>query len=150
MVNHLRFSNQKACYHIVKNTTDFSLKLKDKYFCYNEPSLKLNEENLRICLPLVLFLAWFRLGHYNEMGGQMGATKTHANAERFYYWPGMFDWNCALTADCITCQNNKPKPNIETKLILRNGKMIPYLSVRCLLIIKDHSIRQANAIFIAS
>ena len=22
----------------------------------------------------------------------------------------MFDWICALTADCLTCQNNKPKP----------------------------------------
>ena len=22
----------------------------------------------------------------------------------------MFDWMCALTADCLTCQNNKPKP----------------------------------------
>ena len=39
----------------------------------------------------------------------MGATKTYANAKSFY-WPGMFDWICALTADCLTCQNNKPKP----------------------------------------
>ena len=77
--------------------------------CYNEPSDKLEEENLRIGLPLSLFLACFRLGHYNEMGGHMGATKTYANTKRFYYWPGMFDWICALTADCLTCQNNKPK-----------------------------------------
>ena len=77
--------------------------------CYNEPSDKLAEENLRICLPLSLFLVCLRLGHYNEMGGHMGATKTDANAKRFYYWPGMFDWICALTADCLTCQNNKPK-----------------------------------------
>ena len=64
--------------------------------CYNEPTDKLEEDNLRICLPLSLFLACFRLGHYNEMGGHMGATKTYANAKRFYYWPGMFDWICAL------------------------------------------------------
>ena len=70
--------------------------------CYNEPSDKLEEENLRICLPLSLFLACFQLGHYNEMGGHMGATKTYANTKRFYYWPGMFDWICALTADCLT------------------------------------------------
>ena len=44
------------------------------------------------------------------MGGHMGAAKTYNNAKRFYYWPGMFDWIWALTADCITCQNNKPKP----------------------------------------
>ena len=78
--------------------------------CYNEPSDKLEEKNLRICLPLSLSFACFRLGHYNEMGGHMGATNTHANAKRFYYWPGMFDWMCALTADCLTCQNNKHKP----------------------------------------
>ena len=41
--------------------------------CYNEPTDKLDDENLRICLPLPLFLACFRLGHYNEMGGHMGA-----------------------------------------------------------------------------
>ena len=52
-------------------------------FCYNEPSDKLEDENLRICLPLSLFLACFRLGHYNEMGGHMGASKTYANAKRF-------------------------------------------------------------------
>ena len=33
--------------------------------CYNEPTDKLEEDNLRICLPLSLFLACFRLGHYN-------------------------------------------------------------------------------------
>ena len=65
--------------------------------CYNEPTDKLDDENLRICLPLSLFLACFRLGHYNEMGGHMGASETYNNAKRFYYWPGMFDWICALT-----------------------------------------------------
>ena len=51
--------------------------------CNNEASDKLKEKNLPICLPLSLFLACFRLGHYNEVGGHMGATKTHANAKRF-------------------------------------------------------------------
>ena len=78
--------------------------------CYNEPTDKLDDENLRICLPLSLFLACIRLGHYNEIGGHMGAAKTYNNAKRFYYWPGMFVWICALTADCLTRQNNKPKP----------------------------------------
>ena len=63
--------------------------------CYDEPSDSLDERNLRICLPLSLFLACFRMGHYNELGGHMGASKTYANAKRFYYWPGMFDWICA-------------------------------------------------------
>ena len=78
--------------------------------CHNELTDKIGDENLRIWLPLSLFLACFRLGHYNEMGGHMGAWKTYNNAKRFHYWPGMFGWICALTADCLTCQNNKPKP----------------------------------------
>ena len=49
--------------------------------CYNEPTDKLDDENLRICLPLSLFLACFRLGHYNEMGEHMGASKTYNNAK---------------------------------------------------------------------
>ena len=53
--------------------------------CYKEPTNKLDDENLRICLPLSLFLACFRLGHYNEMGGHMGAAKTYNNAKQFYY-----------------------------------------------------------------
>ena len=48
--------------------------------CYNEPTDKLDDENLQIWLPLSLFLACFRLGHYNEMGGHMGAAKTYNKA----------------------------------------------------------------------
>ena len=99
--------------------------------CYNEPSDKLEEENLRICLPLSLFLACFRLGHYNEMGGHMGATKTYANTKRFYYWPGMFDWICALTADCLTCQNNKPKPKHRNEVPLEEWQndTVPFRAI---------------------
>ena len=96
--------------------------------CYNEPSDKLEEENLRICLPSSLFLACFRLGHYNEMGGHMAETETYANAERFYHWPGMFDWICDLTADCLTCQNNQPKPKHRNEVPLEDWqyKIIPF------------------------
>ena len=52
------------------------------------------------------------------MGGHMGATKTHANTKRFFYWPGIFDWICALTADCLICQNNKPKPKHRNEVPL--------------------------------
>ena len=44
--------------------------------CHNVLSDKLNEENLRICLPLSVFPSGFHLGHYNQMGGHMRATKT--------------------------------------------------------------------------
>ena len=100
--------------------------------CYNEPSDKQEEENLRICLPLSLFLACFRLGQYNEMSGHMGATKPYANTKRFYYWPGMFDWICALTADCLTYQNNKPKPKHRNEVPLEEwqNETVPFRTIQ--------------------
>ena len=99
--------------------------------CYSVPTDKLDDENLRICLPLSLFLACSRLGHYNEMGGHMGASKTYDNARRFYYRPGMFDWICALTGDCLTCQNNKPKPKhkIEVPLEKWQNETTPFRTI---------------------
>ena len=99
--------------------------------CYNEPSDKLKEEKLRICFPFCLFFACFRLGHYTEMGGHMGATETYANTKRLYYWPGMFDWICALTADCLTCQNNKPKPKHRNEVLLEEwqNETVPFRTI---------------------
>ena len=99
--------------------------------CYDEPSDTLDERNLRICLPLSFFLACFRMGHYNELGGHMGASKTYANAKRFYYWPGMFDWICVLTADCLACQNIKPKPKHLNKVPLEEwqGDTAPFCGI---------------------
>ena len=59
------------------------IKEEGQLLCYNEPTDKL-DKNLRFCLPLSLFAACFRLGHYNEMGGHMGASKTYNNAKRFH------------------------------------------------------------------
>ena len=48
----------------------------------------------------------------------MGVSKTYNIAKRFYFWPGMFDWICALTDDCLTGQNNKPKPKHRNEVPL--------------------------------
>ena len=98
--------------------------------CYNETSDTLTEENLRICLPLSLILACFQMGHCNELGGHKGASKTYANA-RYYYWLGIFDWICASTADCLTCQTNKPKPKNLNELPLKEkqGDTAPFCAI---------------------
>ena len=104
---------------------------KGQLLCYNEPTDKLNEENLQICLPISLFLACFRLGQYNEICGHMGASKTYNNVKRVYYWPGMFDWICALAADCLTCQNNKPKPKHRNEVPLEEwqNETVPFRTI---------------------
>ena len=66
------------------------------------------------------------------MGGHMGAPKNYNNAKRFYYWPGMFDCICALTADCLSCQNNKPKPNHRNEVPLEEwqNEVVPFRTIR--------------------
>ena len=113
----------------------FLIEEERQLLCYNEPIDKLDDENLRICLLLSVFLPCFRLGHYNELGGHIGAAKTYNNAKRFYYWPGMFDWICALTVDCLTCQNNKPKPKHRNEIPLEEwqNETVPFRTIH-----KDH------------
>ena len=67
---------------------------KGQMLSYNEPYDNLEDKNLRNSLQLSLFLACFRHGHWNEVGGHMRTSKTYNNAKRFYYWHGMFDWMC--------------------------------------------------------
>ena len=99
--------------------------------CCNEPTDNLDDENLRICLSLSLFLACFRLGHFKDLGGHMGAAKFYNNAKRLYYWPGMFEWICALTADYLTCQNNKSKPKHRNTVPLekRQNETVPFRTI---------------------
>ena len=61
----------------------------------------------------------------------MSASKTDNNAKRFYYWPGMFDRICALTADCLTCQNKKPKFKHRNEVPLKGwqNETIPFRTV---------------------
>ena len=65
------------------------------------------------------------------MGAHKGAAKTCNNAKRFYYWPGIIDWICALTADCLICQNNKPKPKHRNEVPLkeRQNETVPFRKV---------------------
>ena len=55
---------------------------KGQILCYNKPTDKIDDENQRNCLRLSLFLASFRLGLYNEMGGHTGTSKTYNKAKK--------------------------------------------------------------------
>ena len=84
------------------------------------------------------------------MGRHMGAPVTYNNSKGFCYWSGMFDWICALTADCLTCQKNKPKPKHRNEVPLKNGKTRLFFSRRFILTTKDLYTHQVTATFIAS
>ena len=61
----------------------------------------------------------------------MGASKTYNNAKRYYQWPGLFYWICSLTAACLTCQKNKPKPKhrIEVPLEESKNETVPFRTI---------------------
>ena len=65
------------------------------------------------------------------MGGYIDGSKTDNNVKRFYYWPGMFDWICALTADCLTCPNKKPKPKRRNEVPLKEwqNEAVPFRTI---------------------
>ena len=118
--------------------------------CYKEPSNNLKDGKLRISSPLSLFLACFRLGHYNKRGGHRGALKTCNKGNRFHFGPGMFDWICAITDECVTCQNNKPILNTEMKYHWKNGKTRLLHSEQSVLITDDLFTHQLTKTFIVS
>ena len=126
-----KIQHSKGLLRYCQNFNRLLIEEEGQLLCYNETSDKLGEENLLNCLPLSLLLACFRLGHYKEMGGHMGATKTYANAKRFYYWPGMFDWICASTAECLTCQNNELKPKYRNEAPLEEwqNETVPFRTI---------------------
>ena len=52
--------------------------------------------------------------------------------KRFYYMSGMFDWICALTVDCLTCQSNKSKPQHRNEVPMEEwqNKTVPFRIIR--------------------
>ena len=43
----------------------------------------------------------------------------------------MFDWICALTADCLTCQKNKPKPKHRNEVLFEEwqNETVPFRTI---------------------
>ena len=79
----LKFNNRKDYFDIAKKFDRLLMEEAGLLLCYNEPTDKIDDEDLRICLTLSLSLACFRLGQYNGGGIHMGASKIYNNAKRF-------------------------------------------------------------------
>ena len=98
--------------------------------CYNEPSDPLDEKKLQFCLPVSLVSPCSQMGLYNQLTGHIGASKTYVDAKGLF-WPGMFDWICFLTAGCLACPNNKPKPKHPNAVTLeeKQGHSAPFCEI---------------------
>ena len=77
--------------------------------CYNETVQETNRTEMKICVPLSLFLPLFKLAHTHSHSGHPGIFKTFENVRQYFFWPGRYKWIVYLIEDCIECQTNKSK-----------------------------------------
>ena len=77
--------------------------------CYREPIQDTCKTEMKICVPLSLFLPLFSLAHTHSHSGHPGIFKTFENIRQYFFWPGRYKWIVYLIEDCIECQTNKTK-----------------------------------------
>ena len=77
--------------------------------CYREPIQDTCKTEMKICIPLSLFLPLFSLAHTHGLSGHRGIFKTFENIRQYFFWPGRYKWIVYLIEDCIECQTNKTK-----------------------------------------
>ena len=77
--------------------------------CYREPIQDTCRTEMKICVPLSLFLPLFSLAHAHSHSGHPGIFKTFENIRQYFFWPGRYKWIVYLIEDCNECQTNKTK-----------------------------------------
>ena len=78
-------------------------------FCYREPIQDTCGTEMKIFVPLSLYLPLFPLAHTHSHSGHPGIFKTFGNIRKYFFWPGRYKWIVYLIEDCIECQTNKRK-----------------------------------------
>ena len=63
-----------------------------------------NIQNVKICVPLSLFLEIFELAHQDSVPRHSGKDETLSSIKRFFYWPGLNKWVSHPIANCLDCQ----------------------------------------------
>ena len=77
--------------------------------CYREPIQDTCKTEMKICVPLSLFLPLFSIAHTHSHSGHPGIFKTFENIRQYFFWPGRYKWIVYLIENCIECQTNKTK-----------------------------------------
>ena len=76
-------------------------------YYYNKPNKNCSFE-LKICIPISIFLKCFELAHSNPMSGHRGDANTLKNI-RFFTGLECINGVTMLIHDCLDCQKNKSK-----------------------------------------
>ena len=63
--------------------------------------------NTQICVPKSLFEEVFKKCHSDKLAGHFGFTKTVAQIQLNFYWPGMYRVIRAMNTACVDCARNK-------------------------------------------
>ena len=74
--------------------------------CYKEPIQDTCRAEMKLCVPLSLFLPLFSLAHTYSDSGHPGLFK---NIRQYFFWPGRYKWIVYLIEDWIECQTIKTK-----------------------------------------
>ena len=78
---------------LIKHDTDL--------LCYREPIQDTSKTEMKICVPLSLFLPLFSLAHNHIHTGQRRKFKTLQNIRQLLFRPGRYKWIVYLIEDCI-------------------------------------------------
>ena len=57
------------------------------HFCYREPFQDTCKTDMKVCVPLSLFLPLFSLAHTHSHSGHPGIFKTFKNIRQDFFWP---------------------------------------------------------------
>ena len=107
--------------------------------CYGEPIQDTSKSEMKICVPLSLFLPLFFVAHTQSHGGYPGIFKTFENVRQYFLWPGRNKWIVYLIEDCIECQTNETKRHDLHEAPLEHwGEQKQHLSRQYTLIIRHH------------
>ena len=99
----------KALLSYFNNFNQLFLDKESNLLCYNEPIHGTDKCEMKICVPLSLFLPLFNLAHAHTHSGHPGIFKTFENIRQNFFWPGRYKWIVSLIEDCLQCQTNKSK-----------------------------------------
>ena len=78
----------KALLSYFNNFNQLFLDKESNLLCYNEPVHGTDKYEMKICVPLSLFLPLFNLAHAHTHSGHPGVFKTCENIRQNFFWPG--------------------------------------------------------------
>ena len=105
------FNQSKALLSYYNKLEQLFIEPDTNLHCYREPIQETCKTEMKICVPLSLFLPLFSLAHTHSHSGHPGIFKTFENIRQYFFWPGRYKWIVNMIEDCIECQTNKTERN---------------------------------------